>query len=72
MAHPLDTIIADTTVDIFETAGGFDFTDEIALALNAKWRQRSDGPVLVSALDLAWLLDGYARARLASISSDDD
>lgn len=63
MAADLTPIIGDTSEEIFRIGGGFEFTDEIALALNAKWR-RTQGPVLVSQVDLAWLLDGYARARM--------
>ena len=61
----LADIIDHTTTEVFEMAGGFGFTDEIALGLNAKWRKQAHGPVIVGSLDLAWLLDGYARARLA-------
>ena len=62
----LHAIIADTPDDVFATAGGFAYTDEIAVALNEKWRKKANGPVVVSVVDLAWLLDGYARARLAA------
>jgi hypothetical protein len=62
---PLESIIADTTDEMFQVAGGFAFTDEIAWKLSAKWRKQANGPVVVSAIDLAWLLDGYARSRLS-------
>lgn len=62
----LEEIIAGTSDDLFEMAGGFDFTDELASLLNAKWRDKRSGPVVVSVTDLAWLLDGYARARLST------
>jgi hypothetical protein len=67
----LEQIIEDTTDQVFQIAGGFEFTDEIAVKLNAKWR-KSQGPVLVSQVDLAWLLDGYARSRLRNRSSEGD
>lgn len=62
--HILESIIAETPDDIFETAGGFAYTDEIALRLSERWR-KSSGAVVVSLTDLAWLIDGYARARLS-------
>lgn len=61
----LASIIEDTPDEVWELAGGFGLTDEIASKLNARWRKQANGPVIVSAVDLAWLLDGYARARLA-------
>ncbi len=75
MTHNLADVIKDTTQEVFEIAGGFEFTDEIAVKLNNKWRDsQSPGPVIVSASDLAWLIDGYARARLSMptpLESDD-
>jgi hypothetical protein len=62
--EPLHAIIAGTPAAIFDQAGGFAFTDEIAVALEAHWRERPGGVVL-SRMELAWLLEGYVRARLA-------
>jgi len=66
MQTRMRAIIKDTSEAVFETAGGFEFTDELAVNLDTKWRKQEHGPVVVSAVDLAWLIDGYARARLAS------
>jgi hypothetical protein len=64
----LERIVRDTTPEVFELAGGFAFTDEIALALNEKWR--GAGPVVpVAVIDLVWLLDGYVRARQAATAA---
>lgn len=60
----LARIIAGTPDATFEQAGGFAFTDEIAVTLEAHWRERPGGVVL-SRMELAWLLEGYARARLS-------
>ena len=63
----LAAIIEDTTVEMFELVGGFAYTDAIALGLAAKWREsEAHIPAVVTVADLAWLLDGYARARLAA------
>lgn len=59
----LTSIIEGTSQETFETAGGFAFTDELAVRYDEKRRGRR-GPVTVSTIDLAWLLDGYARARI--------
>lgn len=61
----LAPLIERTPVDTFLTAGGFEFIDELALALQRKLDRNGGGPVAVSTMDLAWLLDGYARARLS-------
>lgn len=64
----LQHIIEGTPDNVFETAGGFDFTDELASKLYDK-ACAGQPMVAVSVLDLMWLTDGYARARL--LSSDD-
>lgn len=61
--------LAASPDDAWEMAGGFGFTDEIAVKLDARWRELGlDGAVPVSLVDLAWLIEGYARARQAVLS----
>jgi hypothetical protein len=63
----LRALISDTTDETFAQAGGFGFVDEIAVHLDAKWRGKP-GPMVLSGMDLAWLIDGYARARFAALA----
>jgi hypothetical protein len=61
----LQAIIAGTPDATFDQAGGFGYTDEIAVGLDAYWKEHPSGSlVAVGRMDLCWLLEGYARARL--------
>ena len=68
-AEPGDVPQSEYDDETFATAGGFPFTDELAREMKDRAQHviRSDGQgVVLSALDVLWLVEGYDRARSAN------
>lgn len=73
-SEEIASLAAGSPDDAWEMAGGFGFTDEIAVKLDARWRELGGRTraVPVSLVDLAWLIEGYARARQAVLSGSSE